>query len=975
MSVSPLSRTLAVALTALALLILPAPSGAQPDASAPPPISWERFVLDNGLEVLMSPDPASRVVTSVVVVDAGSNRENPRTSGAAHFLEHMLFNGTERRTQKELYDETDAAGGFNNAFTRRTHAAFMMTMPADHLRLALDLQADMLFASRLPLDKFEKERGIILEELAKDRESESYQLGRLLDGETYPRSSYGLPVLGTEQSLRMLQRAEVLDHYQRLYVPQNMVALLIGGFDPDSARAVLAATFGAVRASGDWIDPPGPPGPIRTSRVARHDLALSHARLRMVWNAPPPGEGDFRAAQAGASLLAAGVSSDLGRHLAERFPGSVLEVFGSIDAGPGFARFILDVELTPGTDLDAVREALLDFAAAPPRVSPERLASWKVSRSAEQIYARQRSYMFAPLVSEDLALFGAFGLEKRLEAIDALDAERISSVFASLLAGPSWSIQVATTRDADAPGDDALPMAAMGGAMGASGSGMPPAMMRAMAARRDGAGEDGAASKDRPGPQPAQEARVAPEEPAPYPVDEVELDNGAHLLLLRAPADGSLSIYVLIEGRNYLEPAGKEGITELLHALLPAGAGDDDETALASALDGVGAEMQTADRGFIPFDDYYTRRAFSFVRLQALESHAERTFELLGVLLREPHLDEKAVERERESLLARLRRDAGSAGNRAGDELRAILLGADHPEARSPYGSPASVATITQQDLRDYHRLLLDPRRIWLAVVTSLPVERVRAWAADALPAEAPDGPHRATLGMTPERYELWQRRSDLGDRAAERFARLVQDPAAFGVEPAAGAYRAGDEAAPPTYLKRIALGGERGYVLETVPAGREQDPGTEKSHLEIAAGLLSSRLAFEMREERGMAYGIGAGLAELGQWLTYRAGAGTRLENVPAMAAGMTAVRAEGAAGVADEEIRRTASKKVGRLLRQQEMRLNQAMFTVWSLREGKAPHAWWTEATDLQAAPPAQVRSTLAELARAPGLTIAVE
>jgi len=916
-------------------------------------VAPQRIFLSNGIEVLLLPDAASRVVTAVAVIKAGSSHEDARLSGASHFLEHMLFNGTTGRTQKQLYDEEDAAGGFNNAFTRRTHAAFMMTMPSPQLELALDLQADMLFESRLPAQKFEKERGIILEELAKDQDSESYDIGRFLEHETYPKSSYGMPVLGSALTIQELSRDDVWAYYKAHYVPENMQLLLMGGFDPEEAKSHLEAKFGSVRPAGGEVVVPEAPGPIEADRLIRHTLAISELDVRLLWNAPSPAAHGYLAREAAVSLLTSGTSSPLYVLLDASLQGQVLSCGGMITGGPDFGRLQLDLSFAPDTDPEAALSAIRSAIAELPLPSPDRLAGWKTSEKSSQIFARQRSYMFAPLYSEEIALRGLWGLETRLERVSALTPASVADAAETLFDGPQWEIVLVPEDGAEAAGGRAG-MQAMAG-MPSMSRMKPPAMMPAK----------------KPGAEAPEAQKVKePEAPAvaPLAVHQRPLPSGAQLLLLDAPADGSLAIYVLIEGRNYLESPGQEGITELLHAVMSAGPRGMTEAEFQDALDGIGAEMQTADRGFIPFDDYYSGPDFSFIRFQALDEHAEEAFELLGRMLRTPALDQQVVEREKNRLVGRLSREAGSARQAGRKRLGELLYGEGHPMARSAFGQLPGTGQIQPDDLSAYHELLLDPRRVWIGVVSGHPEDQLTEWAGNLIPSPRSASP---TLGMSPDRFLLWEARADLDELLRGRFASMGGAPAQEDLTEYALPAKFGgrDSEGARVLAADLDTGGEgRSYVVETLlidPQGAAlQDH--ENGAMRVAAGLVSSQLAFHLREERGLAYGVGASIYPVGDCWIYRAGAETRTENVDEMAAGFVRLRREAAAGGADpSEARRIANKQFGRTLRRQEMRLNQAMFSVWAAREGQDPLSWWTEAEELPQVAPEVVTEALRMLA----------
>ena len=123
------------------------------------------YELNNGMKVLLIENPALPMVGANVVVKIGSAFETFSTSGMSHMLEHLLFNGTTLRAQKQLYDDVDRIGGYNNASTAEFYTNFMMVTPAENIKRGMEIQADMLFNSILPAEKFEKEKGIVLEEI------------------------------------------------------------------------------------------------------------------------------------------------------------------------------------------------------------------------------------------------------------------------------------------------------------------------------------------------------------------------------------------------------------------------------------------------------------------------------------------------------------------------------------------------------------------------------------------------------------------------------------------------------------------------------------------------------------------------------------------------------------------------------------------------------------------------------------------
>ena len=201
--------------------------------------------LDNGLQVLLIQNPAMPMVGVNVVVKVGSAFETFSTSGMSHMLEHLLFNGTTTRSQKELYDDTDRIGGYNNANTSRYFTNFMMVTPAEHIKNGMEIQADMLFRSTLPEAKFQKEKGIVLEEISKSLADAREQAERNAISLLYPGHALSLPTLGTYATIEAMDRDQVFEFYKNNYVPNNMLMSVIGNFEMADMLKIVTEIYGS----------------------------------------------------------------------------------------------------------------------------------------------------------------------------------------------------------------------------------------------------------------------------------------------------------------------------------------------------------------------------------------------------------------------------------------------------------------------------------------------------------------------------------------------------------------------------------------------------------------------------------------------------------------------------------------------------------------------------------------------------------
>ena len=214
------------------------------ETSLPDGYSYHR--LDNGLEIMLLENPSSPMVGINVLVKRGSIHENQSSNGISHMLEHLLFNGTTTRSQKQLYDDTDLIGGYNNANTANTYTNFMFVAPHKHLHRAIEIQADMLMNSTIPEEKFEKEKGIVLEEIARALANPDEVVNRNLQWILNINSSLALPTLGTAATIKNLKREQVMDVYKEFYVPNNFLISVVGRFDRTKLLALLEETYNNV---------------------------------------------------------------------------------------------------------------------------------------------------------------------------------------------------------------------------------------------------------------------------------------------------------------------------------------------------------------------------------------------------------------------------------------------------------------------------------------------------------------------------------------------------------------------------------------------------------------------------------------------------------------------------------------------------------------------------------------------------------
>jgi predicted Zn-dependent peptidase len=200
--------------------------------------------------------PHTRSVTFSAYVGAGSRYERPDEAGISHFVEHICFKGTERRpSARDISEEVDNVGGILNGGTDREYTTYYIKVARPHFQLAADLVVDILRQPLFDADEFEKERKVIIEELASVADSPSQQCEVLLDSLLWPDQPLGWDVGGTEDTVSTMSRQEAMDYMGRQYAPNNLVISVAGDVEHDevvNAVGALTADWALGRSVAGW---------------------------------------------------------------------------------------------------------------------------------------------------------------------------------------------------------------------------------------------------------------------------------------------------------------------------------------------------------------------------------------------------------------------------------------------------------------------------------------------------------------------------------------------------------------------------------------------------------------------------------------------------------------------------------------------------------------------------------------------------
>lgn len=397
-----------------------------------------RFTLENGLDVVVIEDHRAPVTVQMIWYRVGAADEPAGHSGIAHFLEHLMFKGTEKVAPNQFSAIVEAQGGDDNAFTSWDYTAYFQRIAADRLDLVMGMEADRMRNLRLTEDGVVTERQVILEERAQRTEtSPGALLSEQMRAAQFQNHPYGIPVIGWRHEMEQLSRDDALSHYQRFYAPNNATLVIAGDVSPEEVKALAEKHYGPL-APSDGITPrerPQEPPQLAERRITLADERVSEPYVIRTYLAPerdPGNQKDAAALTVLAELLGGnGQTSVLARAL--QFDTQTAVYASAFYDGSSIddATFGLIVVPSPDVSLEAAEaemdRVIADFMKTGP--DPAALERIRTQVRAGDIYARDDVENLARRYGEGLSIgLTVADIESWDEALSAVTEADIMAV-------------------------------------------------------------------------------------------------------------------------------------------------------------------------------------------------------------------------------------------------------------------------------------------------------------------------------------------------------------------------------------------------------------------------------------------------------------------------------------------------------------------------------------------------------------------
>ncbi len=399
-----------------------------------------REVLDNGLRLITEAMPHVRSVSVGVWLTRGSRHESDERAGIAHFVEHMLFKGTDTRSAEDIAQAIDSIGGQLDAFTAKEYAAYYIKVLDEHLPLAVDLLSDIVLRPAFPSDEIEREKKVILEEFKMVEDTPDDLVHEVFTEHFWEGHPLGRPILGTRDAVQGLTQSTIRDYFGGAYVAGNIVICAAGNIEHARVRELVYGAFASLPLTGPVVEQ-RPPTPVPQVIVRTKDIEQSHVCIGT--NGYPQRHDDRYVSYILNTVLGGSMSSRLFQNIREK-RGLAYAVFSSLsayrDAGA------LTVYAGCGADqvnevVDLVIEELRTMKTSPVPDVELRRAKDHLKGSLMLSLENTASRM-SHLARQEIYFERYFSLDETLQGVERVTATDVQRVAGDLFENGSLAVTV-----------------------------------------------------------------------------------------------------------------------------------------------------------------------------------------------------------------------------------------------------------------------------------------------------------------------------------------------------------------------------------------------------------------------------------------------------------------------------------------------------------------------------------------------------
>ena len=410
-----------------------------------------REVLDNGLRLITETMPHVRSVTIGVWLTRGSRHESDARSGIAHFVEHMLFKGSDTRTAEDIAQSIDSIGGQLDAFTAKEYASYYMKVLDEHLPLAVDLLSDIVLRPGFAAEEIEREKKVILEEIKMVEDTPDDLVHELFTEHFWQGHPLGRPILGSKDTVEALTQDALREYFADAYVGSNIIVSAAGNIEHRAVRDLIQKAFGSLKREGEPLN--GTPPRVVPQVITRtKELEQSHVCLGT--SSYPQRHDDRYVSYILNTVLGGSMSSRLFQNVREK-RGLAYSVFSGLSA----YRDAGNLTIYAGCANDAI-EQVVDLCIAELRTLKQTPVPESELRRAKDhlkgslmLSLENTASRMSHLARQEIYFDRHFSLDETLAGVEAVTAEDVRRVAIELFSGGSLAATVVGSGTPDLSAD------------------------------------------------------------------------------------------------------------------------------------------------------------------------------------------------------------------------------------------------------------------------------------------------------------------------------------------------------------------------------------------------------------------------------------------------------------------------------------------------------------------------------------------
>lgn len=624
----------------------------------------KQTVLPNGMKVIVREDHTAPVVSLMVWVGVGSRNEVEGNRGISHFIEHLLFKGTNKRAVGEVSREIGALGGRVNAATSYDFTQFFVEIGSRYFDNALDIFSDVTQNSAFDPAEVEKERSVVQEEIRMYRDDPGHRLWGAFTQEFFKKSPYRYMIAATTEEVQKITREQIMDYFHRYYIPNNMVVAVVGDVNADEAMAKVAAAFESFPKGSMPNDVIAKEPAQKGIRRATDTMEIKQAYLALGFHAPSMESKDSYALDVLAQILGNGRASRLYQSLREEKQ-EVYEVDMGYETLKDAGLIIVSAVADPKNltqvekDLLAQLDAIQELGVAPQEVTRAKNKITSNWAFAHETYEQQ---------SEEIGYYELLGMpdypKTYVRKISQVNSDDVKAVARKYLDLDRYTLGiVGPTPAAKDEKTEPKPQGAVPG----KGSDTPAA------------------------------AENAP--------TLTTLPNGLRVVTQESHSADVVSVQLLINVGSRDETDANNGITTLMQEVVAKGSGTRTATQIAELLENAGVRYSTSGG-----------EDFSSISIDATARGVETGVLALAEFAQNATFPEAEVDKEKKQILNAIEQQENEPSSYAAKLFQESFY-QKHPYRLNALGTTESVKKITQPEIRKWYHDYYRPENMVLVVV------------------------------------------------------------------------------------------------------------------------------------------------------------------------------------------------------------------------------------------------------------------